>query len=155
MVSRIPTLSGKRFGRRIPRDKVLPVLVIGVLLVALLASYPFSFLAVTGFAYLAHIPFAWRARNLAGGAASARLRSAAEAGGIKPANCRQSAQFRQKARPIILPDTFPMLGRDGDGGALRSPEMIFRVYATARDRPRGDGARRRSGRLPRSSASSW
>jgi CDP-diacylglycerol--serine O-phosphatidyltransferase len=65
MVSRIPTLSGKRFGRRIPRDKVLPVLVVAVLLVALLLSYPFSFLAVTGLAYLAHIPFAWRARNLA------------------------------------------------------------------------------------------
>jgi CDP-diacylglycerol--serine O-phosphatidyltransferase len=65
MVSRIPTLSGKRFGRRIPRERVLPVLVIGVLLVALLASYPFSFLTVTGFAYLAHIPFAWRARNQA------------------------------------------------------------------------------------------
>ena len=34
-------------------------------LVALLASYPFSFLTVTGVAYLAHIPFAWRARNRA------------------------------------------------------------------------------------------
>ena len=77
MVSRIPTLSGKRFGRRIERDKVLPVLVIGVLLVALLASYPFSFLTVTGFAYLAHIPFAWRARNLAG-ARHAHAASAAE-----------------------------------------------------------------------------
>lgn len=65
MVSRIPTLSGKRFGRRIPRDRVLPVLVIGVVLVALLASYPFSFLAVAALAYLAHIPFAWRARNRA------------------------------------------------------------------------------------------
>ena len=46
MVSRIPTLSGKRFGQRIPRDRVLPVLVVGVLLVALFASYPFSFLAI-------------------------------------------------------------------------------------------------------------
>jgi CDP-diacylglycerol---serine O-phosphatidyltransferase len=61
MVSRLPTLSGKRFGQRIPRDRVLPVLVIGVLLVALLASYPFSFLATSAAAYLAHIPFAWRA----------------------------------------------------------------------------------------------
>jgi CDP-diacylglycerol---serine O-phosphatidyltransferase len=65
MVSRIPTLSGKRFGRRIPREGVLPVLVVGVLLVALLASYPFSFLAISGIAYLAHIPFAWRARQRA------------------------------------------------------------------------------------------
>lgn len=65
MVSRLPTLSGKRFGRRIPRDRVLPVLVIGVFLVALLASYPFSFLAVCAVAYLFHIPFAWRARQRA------------------------------------------------------------------------------------------
>lgn len=65
MVSRLPTFSGKRFGQRIPRDKVLPVLVVGVFLVALLASYPFSFLAVAAIAYLAHIPFAWRSRKLA------------------------------------------------------------------------------------------
>jgi len=65
MVSRIPTLSGKRFGRRIPRDRVLPVLVIGVFLVALLASYPFSFLTVTTLAYLGHIPLAWRAHRRA------------------------------------------------------------------------------------------
>jgi CDP-diacylglycerol---serine O-phosphatidyltransferase len=65
MVSRIPTLSGKRFGRRMPRDRVLPVLVIGVILVALLASYPFSFLAVSALAYIAHIPLAWRAQRRA------------------------------------------------------------------------------------------
>jgi CDP-diacylglycerol--serine O-phosphatidyltransferase len=63
MVSRIPTLSGKRFGRRIPRERVLPVLVIGVLLVALFASYPFSFLLIGAAAYILHIPFAWRARR--------------------------------------------------------------------------------------------
>ena len=61
MVSRFPTLSGKRLGQRIPRETVLPVLVVAVLLVALLASYPFSFLAVGAIAYLGHLPFAWRA----------------------------------------------------------------------------------------------
>jgi CDP-diacylglycerol--serine O-phosphatidyltransferase len=71
MVSRLPTLSGKRFGQRIPRDRVLPVLVIGVLLVALFASYPFSFLATGAIAYLAHIPFAWRARGRARARAAA------------------------------------------------------------------------------------
>jgi len=70
MVSRLPTFSGKRFGRRIPRDRVLPVLVVGVLLVALFASYPFSFLATAAIAYLAHIPFAWRARQRAQARAS-------------------------------------------------------------------------------------
>ena len=63
MVSRLPTLSGKRIGQRIPRDTVLPVLVIAVLLVAFLASYPFSFLALATIVYLAHLPFAWRARG--------------------------------------------------------------------------------------------
>ncbi len=61
MVSRFPTWSGKRMGQRIPRDRVLPVLVVAVLLVALFASYPFTFLACASMAYLAHLPFAWRA----------------------------------------------------------------------------------------------
>ena len=77
MVSRIPTLSGKRFGRRIPRDRVLPVLVIGVLLVALLASYPFSFLAVTG-ARLSRAHSVCLARAQAGGGAR-RQHASAEA----------------------------------------------------------------------------
>jgi CDP-diacylglycerol--serine O-phosphatidyltransferase len=80
MVSRVPTLSGKRIGRRMPREAVLPVLVVAVLLVAFLASYPFSFLAVATIAYLAHIPFAWRARSRAE-ARSAELQGAAPVGG--------------------------------------------------------------------------
>jgi CDP-diacylglycerol--serine O-phosphatidyltransferase len=63
MVSRFPTLSGKRFGQRIRRDAVVPVLVVGVLMIALLASYPFSFLATISVLYLAHLPFAWRMWN--------------------------------------------------------------------------------------------
>jgi CDP-diacylglycerol--serine O-phosphatidyltransferase len=51
---------------------VLPVLVVGVLLVALLVSYPFSFLSVGAILYLAHIPFAWRARKRAAAAAMQR-----------------------------------------------------------------------------------
>lgn len=65
MVSRIPTMSGKRIGQRIPRDTVLPVLVVGVLLVAFLFSYPFSFLALGAILYLVHLPFAWRSWNRA------------------------------------------------------------------------------------------
>ena len=81
MVSRIPTLSGKRIGQRIPREMVLPVLVVGVLVVALLASYPFSSLAIGALGYLAHIPFAWRARNRA----EARSRAATSGGlGSRP-----------------------------------------------------------------------
>jgi CDP-diacylglycerol--serine O-phosphatidyltransferase len=65
MVSRVPSLSGKRFGQRIPRENVLPVLVLGVLLVAFLFSYPFTVFALLAIAYLAHLPLAWRAWNQA------------------------------------------------------------------------------------------
>ena len=111
MVSRIPTLSGKRFGQRIPRDKVLPVLVIGVLLVALLASYPFSFLAVDGARLSRAHPASPGAPASAPRRAQPALRDDGAAGGIRPANCRKSRDFVQKGGPIILLDTFPMLGR--------------------------------------------
>ncbi len=65
MVSRLPTLSGKRFGQRIAREHVLPVLVLAVLVVAFLFSYPFTVLAVLAAVYLAHLPFAWRNWNSA------------------------------------------------------------------------------------------
>lgn len=73
MVSRLPTFSGKRIGQRIPRETVLPVLVVGVLLVALLASYPLSFLTVASILYLAHLPFAWRAWGRADAASAHAL----------------------------------------------------------------------------------
>nr|WP_246206268.1 CDP-diacylglycerol--serine O-phosphatidyltransferase [Propylenella binzhouense] len=60
MVSRLPTLSGKRLGARIPRDVVLPVLVASVLVAALGMSYPFTMLAAAAIAYLGHLPLAWR-----------------------------------------------------------------------------------------------
>ncbi len=63
MVSRFPTLSGKRAGARIPREVVLPVLVAGVLVAALAMSYPFTMLAIVAVLYLAHMPFAWAAWN--------------------------------------------------------------------------------------------
>ncbi len=61
MVSRFPTWSGKRLGQRIPTESVMPFLVMAVLMIALLISYPFSVLAVGVIAYLGHLPFAWRA----------------------------------------------------------------------------------------------
>ena len=60
MVSRFPTLSGKRFGARIPRETLPWVLVAGVLTVALLVSYLFVALAVAALAYLCHLPIAWK-----------------------------------------------------------------------------------------------
>jgi hypothetical protein len=59
MVSRVPTWSGKKFGSRVPRDYVLPVFVVVVLMVALLISFPWEVLAVGSLLYLAAIPFAF------------------------------------------------------------------------------------------------
>ncbi|MEC9342979.1 MAG: CDP-diacylglycerol--serine O-phosphatidyltransferase [Pseudomonadota bacterium] len=60
MVSRLPTWSGKDFGRRIPRAHVLPLLLIGVGFVALLLSYPWHVMLAGVFAYLGAIPLALR-----------------------------------------------------------------------------------------------
>ncbi len=60
MVSTIPTWSGKKIGARVPRDMVIPVSVVGVLLIAALVSFPFPILAAATLVYLAFIPFGWR-----------------------------------------------------------------------------------------------
>ena len=86
MVSRMPTLSGKRIGQRHPARQGHAGAGLGVLLVALLASYPFSFLATGSIAYLAHLPFAWRAWNRADAKAAIQAATLSEdAGSSGPA----------------------------------------------------------------------
>lgn len=63
MVSRLPTWSGKDFGRRIPRHLVLPTFLAVVGFVAFLLSYPWQTLIICVAAYYAAIPFAWRDRH--------------------------------------------------------------------------------------------
>lgn len=60
IISRLPTYSGKRVGTRIRRELVVPILAVSMLLFALFASYPFTFIAVGTVVYLAHLPVAWR-----------------------------------------------------------------------------------------------
>ena len=60
MVSRIPTYSGKNFGRAVPRDMVLPILGLGALFAVFLAAYPWELLSLLALAYLAMIPVAAR-----------------------------------------------------------------------------------------------
>ena len=57
VVSTIPTFSGKTIGTRVPRQWVLPILVIAVAFVGLVVSYPFEVVAALTFVYLAAIPF--------------------------------------------------------------------------------------------------
>lgn len=56
MVSTVPTWSGKTWGKRIPRDWVLPLFVVTVALFGLVASFPFESLATLSFVYLATVP---------------------------------------------------------------------------------------------------
>jgi CDP-diacylglycerol--serine O-phosphatidyltransferase len=59
MVSRLPVFSGKRVGKRVPPEMVLPVFVVFVLAFALLISYPWEVLAGGAVVYLACLPFGW------------------------------------------------------------------------------------------------
>jgi CDP-diacylglycerol--serine O-phosphatidyltransferase len=57
MVSRVPVFSGKKMGRRVPTEIVLPAIVLVVLAIALLISYPWAMLTLGTIAYLASLPF--------------------------------------------------------------------------------------------------
>jgi CDP-diacylglycerol--serine O-phosphatidyltransferase len=59
MVSRLPVYSGKRVGKRVPPEMVLPVFVLVVLFFALLLSYPWEVLTVGTLLYLGSLPFGW------------------------------------------------------------------------------------------------
>src|SRR5262247_2454642 len=59
MVSRLPVFSGKRVGKRVPPEMVLPVFVLVGLVFALLLSYPLPVLTIGTLAYLACLPLRW------------------------------------------------------------------------------------------------
>ena len=61
MVSRLPTWSGKLIGWRIARERVAPLFVVGVLLVACLISFPWETFTMLTLAYLASLPLSLRA----------------------------------------------------------------------------------------------
>jgi CDP-diacylglycerol--serine O-phosphatidyltransferase len=56
MVSRLPVLSGKRVGKRVAPEMVLPVFVAVVLFFALLVAYPWIVLTIGTVCYLASLP---------------------------------------------------------------------------------------------------
>jgi CDP-diacylglycerol---serine O-phosphatidyltransferase len=59
MVSRLPVFSGKRVGKRVPPEMVLPVFVVVVLFFAVLISYPWETLTIGTLMYLACLPLGW------------------------------------------------------------------------------------------------
>ena len=59
MISRLPVFSGKKVGTRVPPEMVLPVIIVAVLFIALLISYPWIVLSIGTLAYLACLPLGW------------------------------------------------------------------------------------------------
>jgi CDP-diacylglycerol--serine O-phosphatidyltransferase len=59
MVSRLPVISGKRVGKRVAPEMVLPIFVIVVLFFALLVSFPWIVLSAGTVLYLACLPLGW------------------------------------------------------------------------------------------------
>src|SRR5438309_3305707 len=59
MVSRLPVFSGKRVGKRVAPEMVLPVCVAVVLFFALLVAYPWVVLTIGTVLYLTSLPFGW------------------------------------------------------------------------------------------------
>ena len=103
MVSRLPVFSGKRVGKRVTPEMVLPVFVMVVLFFALLISYPWVVLTIGTVCYLASLPFGYLSyrgherKDAAGAVASSRprrrarpsaQRGAAAVAGSWRASCR-------------------------------------------------------------------
>jgi CDP-diacylglycerol--serine O-phosphatidyltransferase len=86
MVSRLPVFSGKRVGKRVAPDMVLPLFVLVVLFFALLISYPWMVLTIGTVIYLASLPLGWMSyrnyeRKDAAAAAQAAAAAEKDAGG--------------------------------------------------------------------------
>jgi CDP-diacylglycerol--serine O-phosphatidyltransferase len=59
MVSRLPVFSGKMIGAKVAPDMVLPVVVLVVLFIAILISYPWHLLTGGSLLYLVSLPVGW------------------------------------------------------------------------------------------------
>ena len=104
MVSRLPVFSGKRIGKRVPPEGVLPVFVAAVLFVALLISYPWIVLTIGTIAYLACLPLGWRSyrEHARSDAASARAAAAAATGSAETFSPSPSIADADDERPSRL-----------------------------------------------------
>ena len=101
MVSRLPVFSGKRVGKRVPPEMVLPVFVLVVLFFALLIAYPWWVLTIGTLCYLGCLPLGWMSYR----SISARTRAAASqeppAADIDQTRCRRSRRSEPE-RPARL-----------------------------------------------------
>jgi CDP-diacylglycerol--serine O-phosphatidyltransferase len=91
MVSQVPVFSGKRVGKRVEPEMVLPLIVAVVSFFALLISYPWWVLSIGTAAYLACLPLGWvsykeHQRKDAVGAVQLEPASEASAPPLRPAD---------------------------------------------------------------------
>jgi CDP-diacylglycerol--serine O-phosphatidyltransferase len=106
MVSRLPVFSGKRVGKRVAPELVLPLFVVVVLFFALLIAYPWPVLATGTIVYLASLPFGFMSyRNHQRGDASvpaqqpaAAATAEATAAVVAPAHSEPPAEPERPAR---------------------------------------------------------
>jgi CDP-diacylglycerol--serine O-phosphatidyltransferase len=98
MVSRMPVFSGKRVGKRVPPEMVLPLVVIVVLFFALLIAYPWQVLTVGTLCYLASLPFGWLSYR-------SHERKAAASAGVEAAGASAAATPAAAAGAMPPPAT--------------------------------------------------
>ena len=109
MVSRLPVLSGKRVGKRVAPEMVLPVFVAVVLFFALLISYPWVVLTIGTVLYLGSLPFGWlsyreyqRKDETAAQQASARAGARAAMASESPSLSPSHPEHQNPDRPARL-----------------------------------------------------
>jgi CDP-diacylglycerol---serine O-phosphatidyltransferase len=85
MISRLPVLSGKKVGTRVPPEMVLPVIIVAVLFIVLLVSYPWEVLSVGTLLYLVCLPLGWFSYRRYRQADAATGAAATPAGSDQPA----------------------------------------------------------------------
>jgi CDP-diacylglycerol---serine O-phosphatidyltransferase len=102
MVSRLPVFSGKRVGKRVAPEMVLPVFVAVVLFFALLISYPWVVLTTGTLCYLASLPLGWLSYRRYERKDASAAQAAAQAGAR--AHAQSEAPSISLAHPEQSPD---------------------------------------------------
>jgi CDP-diacylglycerol---serine O-phosphatidyltransferase len=108
MVSRLPVFSGKRHGKRIAPELVLPVFVLIVLFFALLISYPWEVLTIGTVIYLVTLPLGWLSYREAlrkTAAASAAVSASVGNGAAGPAAVAPGTGQGSAPQPRVAADT--------------------------------------------------
>jgi CDP-diacylglycerol--serine O-phosphatidyltransferase len=103
MISRLPVLSGKKMGTRVPPELVMPVVVMAVLFIVLLVSYPWPVLAAGTIIYLAALPLGWFSyRRHEQADAAAKAGASVPAASTPQASAPPPAQQADDERPARL-----------------------------------------------------